>query len=167
MNNKRIVDICETALFLALIFISTFVLKIPYPFGYLHLGDTMIFLAVALMGYKRGMIAGALGAALADLSLGYMIWIGPTLFFKGIMAVTTGIIYEKLSHKGERKAFIIGAVMGGILQCLGYTIASYFIYGGMGAAIGSLPGNLAQTGVGIIGAYILYLPLQNLRKKEY
>ena len=167
MNNKKIINICETGLFLALVFIATFALKIPYPFGYLHLGDTMIFLAVILLGRKKGVIAGSLGAAMSDFFLGYMVWAGPTCLFKGLMAFTTGTLYNKLSPNGDKKAFIIAALSGGLLQCAGYTVATYFIYGGTCAAIGSLPGNLLQTLVGIVGAYVLYIPLNNLRKTEY
>ena len=83
------------------------------------------------------------------------------------MAFTTGTLYNKLSPNGDKKAFIIAALSGGLLQCAGYTVATYFIYGGTGAAIGSLPGNLLQTLVGIVGAYVLYIPLKNLRKREY
>ncbi len=165
MKNKSLISLCQTALFVALVFIATFLLKIPYPYGYLHMGDTMIFLAVALIGWKKGFIAGAIGAALSDFYLGYFIWVGPTFAFKAIMAIVTGLIFNLLCNKQKNPvaALVAGSVVGGALQCLCYSIASYFIYGGWGAFISSLPGNLAQTGAGIAIAAFLFLPLRKLK----
>ena len=56
-----------TALFTALITISTMFIRIPLPLGYVNLGDAFIFLAVFLLGPVYGTFAGALGSGLADL----------------------------------------------------------------------------------------------------
>ena len=62
-----------TALMVCLVLLATYIIKIPSPFtqGYVHLGDTMIFLSVLLLGKKGGAAAAGLGSALADLLGGY------------------------------------------------------------------------------------------------
>ena len=64
-------DITVTALMAALVFAGTYYLKIPIPAmgGYIHLGDSMIFLTVCILGKKEGAIAGAIGAALCACKL--------------------------------------------------------------------------------------------------
>ena len=51
-------DLCLTSLFTAIVFVMTFVPKIPIPLGYAHLGDAAVLLAVVLLGRKQGAIAG-------------------------------------------------------------------------------------------------------------
>lgn len=82
MKDITIVGITEVSLFTALIFIGTFAFKIPVPFGYMHLGDCIIILTVLMFGGRKGAIAGALGAGLADIVSGYAVWFIPTIIFK-------------------------------------------------------------------------------------
>ena len=101
-------DLCLTALFTAIVFVMTFVPKIPIPLGYAHLGDAAVLLAVVLLGRKQGAVAGAVGSALADLIGGFALWIVPTLLIKYIMAWIFGILY-----KSNHNSFVIN---GGNLQ---------------------------------------------------
>lgn len=153
-QQQKIVLLCETALFTALIFIATFSLKLPGPFGYTHLGDCMIFLAVLMLGSRRGAAAGALGAALADLVGGYTVWILPTLLCKALMALVMGFCMERGTFLKGRTRWLTGAVFGGLLQCGGYFLARAVIYGAA-AAVASIPGLLFQTGCGIVFALLL------------
>ncbi|NLY70675.1 MAG: ECF transporter S component [Clostridiales bacterium] len=86
-----------TGLMLAITTIATMVIAIPVPFtsGYIHLGDSMIFLSVLLLGWRYGAIAAGVGSALADLFLGYVHWLPWTLGIKAIMAILMGIVIEK------------------------------------------------------------------------
>lgn len=49
----RTVDITVTAAMAALVFLGTYIFKIPTISGYVHLGDCMIILTVALFGMKK------------------------------------------------------------------------------------------------------------------
>lgn len=86
-----------TGLMTALITIATMVIAVPIPFtnGYVHLGDSMIFLAVLILGWKYGAFAAGVGSALADLFLGYVHWVPWTFCIKGIMALVMGFIILK------------------------------------------------------------------------
>ena len=41
-------------------------MPVPFTRGYIHLGDSMIFIAAILFGWRVGALAGGLGSALAD-----------------------------------------------------------------------------------------------------
>ena len=69
----RTVDITVTAAMAALVFLGTYIFKIPTISGYVHLGDCMIILTVALFGMKKGAVAGAIGGGLSDFIGGYLL----------------------------------------------------------------------------------------------
>ncbi len=155
VNDKLIDGISKTGLFASLVFIGAFLFKIPMPFGYMHLGDCMIVLAVLMLGGKKGALAGGMGAGLADLIGGYAVWIIPTLICKGIMALIMGYFISKQVFNLKGKVlWLTGATIGGLLQSVGYTIARAFFYG-IPAAIASFPIVIIQTGLGILFALLI------------
>ena len=93
-----------TGVMTALVFVGTFIITIPIPFGngYIHLGDGFVFLAGIFLGPIYGALAAGLGSALADLQAGYAIWAFPTFLIKALMAFTIGyIMKENLSDKAK------------------------------------------------------------------
>lgn len=91
-----------TALMTAFVFITTSVIKIPIPFtnGYIHAGDTAIFLGGILLGPVHGAVAAGIGSAMADLLGGYAHWALPTLLIKGLMGFIVGYFSsEKRNQK--------------------------------------------------------------------
>ncbi len=60
-------SLTKMAILAALIFFGTYFIKIPGINGYTHFGDCMIFIAVLIVGTKRGALSAAVGASLADL----------------------------------------------------------------------------------------------------
>ena len=86
----RTVDITVTAAMAALVFLGTYIFKIPTISGYVHLGDCMIILTVALFGMKKGAVAGAIGGGLSDFIGGYFYWVVPTLLIKCMWALVMG-----------------------------------------------------------------------------
>lgn len=155
-KNKRITtsDITVTAAMAALVFLGTYIFKIPTISGYIHLGDCMILLTVALFGMKKGAVAGAVGGGLSDLLGGFFYWVGPTLVIKCMWALVMGTIMHKLL-KNRKGAFLAGAAAGGVLQIAAYTIVRIFIYG-MQTALIEVPGLALQTGTGIVAGLVIY-----------
>lgn len=92
-------------LMIALVFIATFSIRIPIPFtqGYIHAGDSMIFITAILFGWQFGALAGGIGSAIADLVAGYTIWIVPTLIIKAIMGAIIGLIVSDINKPKTRK----------------------------------------------------------------
>ena len=106
----RTVDITVTAAMAALVFLGTYIFKIPTISGYVHLGDCMIILTVALFGMKKG-------------------------------------------------AVLIGAVSGGVLHIIAYTLVRAALYGGRTAII-EIPALTFQTGAGIVIGFVIYMLLK-------
>ncbi len=147
-NEYTVKDITKTAMMATITFIGIYMIKIPSLHGYAHLGDCMIFLSVLLLGSKKGALAGGIGAALSDFVGGYIHWIVPTFFIKYIMAMIMGMFIEKLMPHAKYN-WLIGAIVGGIVQMILYTLVKIPLYG-MGYAIGGIVGLTSQTVTGIV-----------------
>ncbi|MCC2865429.1 ECF transporter S component [Ihubacter massiliensis] len=166
-QTERVKNLCEIALFIAIVFFGVFIIKFPGPFGYAHIGDSMIFLSVLMLGGKRGAVAGGLGAAIADIVSGYTIWALPTLICKVLMALVMGamIKHHVFGLKG-RSLWIVAAVTGGLTQGIGYVIFWYALFG-KAAAIAAVPGLTFQAVSGIIIAFVITEALQKTSLKRH
>lgn len=169
MTDKRTKALVMTALMAALVFVATYLVKIPNPAtgGYSHLGDCMIFLAVVMLGRRNGAIAAGLGGALSDLLAGAAVWVAPTLIIKYIMAFIMGTIIRR--HPESRKLQLAGAAAGGVFQIAAYTLVKVVLVG-TGPAVASIPNVSIQTLVGVVIFMILSGLLSgrivNLAEKE-
>jgi uncharacterized membrane protein len=101
-----------TGIMIAIVAVATMIIAIPVPFtnGYIHLGDSMVFLSVLILGWRYGAIAAGVGSALADLFLGYVHWVPWTLCIKGIMALLMGLMIEKTMRNRRDAAIAIAAI---------------------------------------------------------
>ncbi len=148
--------ITTTAMMAALVFLFTFLVKIPIPTGYIHIGDSIILLTVCLFGTKRGAVAGAIGAGLSDLAGGYVMWVLPTVVIKALWAVIMGLIMYRLM-KGKKGGWILGAVVGGAWQVAAYTLCAIPMYGlNAAGALVELGLEAIQASAGIVVCVILY-----------
>ena len=146
-------DITKIAIMAALVFIATFLIKIPSLNGYTHIGDSMVIISALILGKKKGALAAGLGAALCDLLSGYMQYVIPTFLIKAIMVLIIATISENLINK-TKFAWIFGAIIGSTFQVIGYYLVEAILYGFAGA-IASVPANIIQSIVGITLAVIL------------
>ncbi|MDR3294761.1 MAG: ECF transporter S component [Clostridiales Family XIII bacterium] len=127
MNNQNIEKMILTGLMAALVAVMTVAVAIPVPFtnGYIHPGDSMVFLSALILGWKRGAVAAGIGSAFADLFLGYVYWAPWTLVIKACMALAVGLIVEKCAGKTRRVVvacialvvlwILFNAAVGGIM----------------------------------------------------
>jgi len=150
-------DIAIIGLMSALVFVGTYFFKIPTAFGYTHLGDCMIILTVCLFGTKRGVLAGAIGAGLADFIGGYAIWVLPTMIMKALWALILGTFMYKLMPN-HKFSWLIGAILGGVIHTIGYVLVNVAFYGAAAAAVEILP-NSIQSAAGVILGGAAYLAL--------
>ena len=147
-------ELCLTAVMTSVVFIATFVPKIPIPLGYAHLGDAAIFLLVALAGRREGIWAGCLGSALADFVGGFALWIGPTLLIKFLMAET--FIWLKAEGTGWLKAprTFVALTAACLVMAAGYTLFGALLYDSLAAGLSSAPGLLLEGVVNIAAFYL-------------
>ena len=96
--NSNLKKIIMTALFAALACVATMSIRIPTPGtgGYIHPGDAIVILAGIILGPVYGMLAGGIGSALSDLIGGYFVYVPITLVIKGLVALVSGLIYQKM-----------------------------------------------------------------------
>lgn len=167
LQRSNLYELMLTGLLTALVMAATSFFRIPVVAtnGYIHLGDTMVFLSVLILGRRNGTIAAASGSALADLLGGYAHWAPWTFVIKGLMAfVTATIIYSyrsegeavsEGSNSSEKREMLISAfamTAGGLVMIAGYFIAQRILYGNFAAPLAALPGNIIQAAAGIIAA---------------
>lgn len=103
-----------TGLMTAAVTVATIAIIIPVPNtgGYIHAGDSMVFLAVLVLGWKYGAFAAGIGSALADLVSGYAQWAPATLVIKMIMAALMGLAIEK-AMKSIRNTTLLAVFVAG------------------------------------------------------
>ncbi|MBF0979973.1 MAG: ECF transporter S component [Clostridiales bacterium] len=148
-----------TAIFIALTFLATWLIKVQIPFfaakgGLVHLGNVPMFVAAMVYGRKTGAIAGAFGMALFDLMGGWILWAPFTFVVVGLMGYTVGLICEK-SKMNPVLTNIIAVGVALIIKIVGYYIAEGVIYGNWIAPAASIPGNIVQ----VVTAGIIVLPI--------
>lgn len=101
MKNISTKKITYTGIMMALVFISTSVIKIPIPItgGYINFGDAFVMLSGFILGPIYGFFAAGIGSALSDLIGPYAQWTLPTLIIKGTMAFIIGFLSTKKENK--------------------------------------------------------------------
>lgn len=146
--------IVMTALFAALVTVTTAFIKIPSPLGYSHAGDSMIYLGASILPGPFGIIAASIGGALADLIAGYPQWALPTAVIKAFNAVPfvlCGIALKK-HHKNSKIINIPNLLM--LIPTTAVTVGGYFLANGLmygwAAAVGELATWWLQPGVGAL-----------------
>src|SRR5947208_474819 len=89
-HRTPVVTITVTAVFTALVFLSTYLFQIPIPAtqGYFNLGDIMIFITSLTFGPTVGGFAGGIGSALSDAVAGFGTLKSFTRVSKGMNGLT-------------------------------------------------------------------------------
>lgn len=157
-----------SALFAALIYVSTCFLQIPTPAGgYVHPGDALCLLAAWLLPLPFGIAASAIGTMLADLLSGYAVYALPSLIIKAIVPCVAGLLLralwnKKATVKSTLVPCLVSGVAGEIFMVGGYFLFSAVIRGGGWAAAVSIPTDALQATVGIIAATLLFSPLKKV-----
>lgn len=146
---------------MASVFSTMILLTTLFPFlrvmsEYAHIGDGMIYLACMVLPAPYAMLAGAVGAALADTFLGFLLpWAPISLVIKAAMAF---VLCRFVKGGGGARA--LGLFLASAINVGGYFLASWAFYG-LGAAVAGLPLNLVQSAV----AVVLFLALGKLVTK--
>ena len=156
--NSNLKKIVMTALFAALACVATMSIRIPTPGtgGYIHPGDAIVILSGVVLGPSYGLLAAGIGSAMSDLLGGYFVYVPITFVIKGLIALFSGLVYQKMATDKKKKyiAVLIGGVIDIVLVAGGYFVCEYFLYGASAAA--SIPANIIQGVGGLIISFVLY-----------
>ncbi len=146
-NKKSLLKITYTAIFTAIIILATSVIKFSTGLGegYIHLGDSIIYLTACLLPFPYCLIASALGGALADILSGFAVWSIPTAIIKILNVLPFAIVCKKLkTNKILCKQTVLLTIVSGLITIFGYFVAECILYSVASATL-SITGNTIQA----------------------
>lgn len=163
MKNFKVRDLVITSLFIALVYVFTWIVKIQLPFspngGLIHLGNVPFFLAAIFFDKRVGMTAGALGMGLFDLTSGWILWSPMTV----ISALIMGYILNKMNYKKYTlQSLILSFVLVALVKVVVYYIGEIFILSSFAAPLASIPGNLIQIAVSSVIVLVILKPMEKV-----
>ena len=167
MENKKMTRIVLTALFAALAFVATYIIKVPTvgTNGYVNIGDTIVLLCAWMIGGVYGGLAAGVGSALSDLIAGYGMYVPGTFVIKFLMAVVTYLVFNVMKKVNVNKVigYVISGILAELIMVLGYFLYESIVLGyGLGAAL-SIGSNFVQAGTCLVLGYALIGALEGAR----
>lgn len=163
MNYVKTKKLTVTALLIAMnIVMSSF--AVPTPVGGMYLNDIIIVAAAVLLDPFYAFMVGGVGAFIGDL-LFYPAPMFVSLAVHGLQAVVISLTCRHILKSKPVAASIVGAILGYIIVCVGYTLGRAFIYSTPAYAIAKIPLQLVQTAATSAVALLLIWPCGI--KKQY
>lgn len=160
MKKNKILLMATTALFTALITVCTSVIQVLAGNGYLHFGDSMIYLAACILPGPCAIFAAAVGAALADVFTGFAIYAPATIIIKALNALPFILmrVYLKRKNKDDKifnlqMAFML--IPTTLVTIFGYLTAEYLMFGEKFAIVSAFTSGWLQP----FGSLIVYIVL--------
>ncbi|MFS1663653.1 ECF transporter S component [Streptococcus sp. zg-JUN1979] len=130
-------------------------IMIPTPTGFLTLLDAGIYFTSFYLGSKAGALVGGLSGFLIDLLAGYPHWMIHSLIAHGAQGYFAG---------WTGKWRYLGLILATVSMVGWYVIGSLVLGQGLGAALGSIWGNLLQNGFGMLLGYLTYIVFKKRQK---
>lgn len=127
---------------------TAYVFHIPTPMtgGYIHLGDSLIYLAATILPTPYAFAAGAIGGGLADLLTAPM-WTLPTVIIKMLITLP----FTSKGHKIINGRNMIAPVFAYLISGTGYYLANNLIFHSGIAFLASFGGSAIQSlGSGVV-----------------
>ena len=140
----------------AVIMLAT-LLSLPMPsgYGYINFGDGAIFAAASILG-PFAAISAAIGSALADLIVGYSLYMPATFLIKGLMGLISGFALRRSRHMPWYMMAVL-FLLCEVIMVGGYFVFEWILYG-IAAASGQLLFNSLQ-GIAGIATGLAVVPL--------
>ena len=165
MKNFKVKDLVITSLFIALVYVFTWIVKIQLPFapngGLIHLGNVPFFLAAIFFDKRVGMTAGALGMGLFDLTSGWAMWSPMTV----ISALIMGYILNKFNYKHLKfENLLLSFVLVALVKVAVYYIGEVFILSSFVTPLASIPGNIIQIAFSSVIVLVVLKPMEKVFK---
>ncbi len=133
-----------TGLMAALIAVMTaYICHIPVGAngGYIHFGDSLIYVAAVLLPRPYAMAAAVIGGGVADLLTAPM-WVPATVIIKMLITLP----FTNKSEKLVTSRNIVATIIAFFISSIGYFIADYILFGTLGVLIVSMGNSLIQSG---------------------
>ena len=171
MKNKKIAVLTVTALFTALVTVATMVIQIPVGKGYLHFGDSVIYLAVCILPAPCSLFAASVGAALADLFTGFAVYAPATFIIKALNALPFIFMRAYLKRKGKDDRIIswqicLMLIPTTLVTLFGYYIADSIIAGSEVALVSAITSGWIQPVGSLVVFAVLAIALDRAQFKN-
>ena len=175
-QKKYLQQMTLACVFTAAVAVMTFFIKIPSHNGYIHLGDSVIYLSACLLPTPLAMLCGALGGMFADALGGYIIYIIPTMIIKALLPLAFSRKKDKLLCKRN----LVVLVPASLITIIGYYIAeacllsissgnffSYIITATPWVtAFYAIPGNIIQALGSAVAFIFIAIALDKIKIKD-
>lgn len=178
MKHKQssIQSIILVALFAALTFIGTSI-KIPLPTGaFAHLGNAILLLAVLLLGYQKGALAGGIGFALFDIMNGFALeapyFVLESFIVGGAAYLAFSLFHQNLDSVHKLITVCLTAGIAKIMMTQLKNTALNLIAGtdlpvAFTGALVKLPATMINVVTTVLIVTIVYYPLQRAMKTVF
>ncbi|MGD1818865.1 MAG: ECF transporter S component [Pleomorphochaeta sp.] len=165
------------AVLTAVVVVFTIIVKVPTPTkGYLNLCDLAICFIAFTFSPLTAFIAGGLGTCIADIISGYPQWAPISFVVHGVEGLLVALIVKRSAQeisdgvKVSALKVILAMIVCVVIVAGGYFLLSaIFMSLGFAAAAAGIPGNIVQSGIGVVAGYALsravvkaYPPVQGL-----
>ena len=164
---KKKIDVKKLALagvLMALVIVSILFIKVPIPYGYAHIADSFILVS-GVLGPFYAFVVGGIGAMIADIIVGYLVYAPWSLVVHGLQGIAMALLLLKLKKPNYVIFFIASMVVSTLTVVVGYALAELAISGTVAAALATLPINLLQVFIGSIIGTALYAVYKNFIQK--
>lgn len=163
-QNSKLRYLTLTGLMAAMITLMTaYICHIPVGAngGYIHFGDSLIYLAATLLPTPYALAAAAIGGGLADLLTAPM-WAPATIIIKMLITIP----FTNKSAKIITPRNVIATIIAYFISGLSYYLAEYLLFGTWSALLASMSGSLIQSGGSAVFFIIFGLALDRIHVKS-
>ena len=129
--------------------------------GYVHFGDSLIYLAAAILPKPYALAAAAIGGGMADLLTAPM-WTIATIIIKMLIVIP----FTNRAPKIITARNIIAAILASFISGVAYFIANYILFGSWSVLLVSMSQSLIQAGGSAIFFIVIGLALDKAHVKR-
>lgn len=129
--------------------------------GYIHFGDSLIYLAAVLLPTPYALAAAAIGGGLADL-LTAPVWAPATIIIKMLITIP----FTNKSKKIITPRNVIATGIAYFISGIGYFLAEYILFGSWSVFFVSMSQTLIQSGGSAVFFVIIGLALDKVQAKN-
>lgn len=144
VKNEKLRNLTISGIMAALVTIMTaYICHIPIGIngGYIHFGDSLIYLAAVLLPRPYALAAAAIGGGFADLLTAPM-WAPATIIIKMLITLP----FTNKSAKIVTPRNIVAAILAYFISGIGYFFAEYILFETWSVFLVSMSQSLIQSG---------------------
>lgn len=130
--------------------------------GYVHFGDSLIYLAAALLPTPYALTAAAIGGGLADLLTAPM-WAPATIIIKMLIA----LLFSSRGNKIVTPRNIVACILAYFVTGIGYFLAEYLLFESWSVFLVTMSESLVQSGGSAVFFIVLGMALDKAHVKNW